>query len=324
MLRFSFDFSDADMPRTIYYQRLVEAMCRLPGYTDDRHVADVLFPAEDAAVETNWPRFARAETAYIRGGLDPDRHNRYLDGLALTVRPLCIVNMHPFSRVPLRMMAKTNVVVADVNLRVWERALNPRTISMPALPVTVGGYRSDHKHILAGFRGAASHPCRHALAGLHNGTSIVAELVGRENHAGRIDAENGITDPDYVELMAASIFAFVPRGEAEFSYRLLEAMSFGCIPIVISDGLVLPFDRSVRWPEFSLHLPENRISEIPDFLRQISPDRVTAMQNGVVAVYRQFFGDLHQIAGSLLSELDMIRSATTWPSQGDSRVEKEA
>jgi hypothetical protein len=299
MLRFSFDFSDADMPRTIYYQRLVEAMCRLPGYTDDRHVADVLFPAEDAAVETNWPRFARAETAYIRGGLDPDRHNRYLDGLALTVRPLCIVNMHPFSRVPLRMMAKTNVVVADVNLRVWERALNPRTISMPALPVTVGGYRSDHK-------------------------SIVAELVGRENHAGRIDAENGITDPDYVELMAASIFAFVPRGEAEFSYRLLEAMSFGCIPIVISDGLVLPFDRSVRWPEFSLHLPENRISEIPDFLRQISPDRVTAMQNGVVAVYRQFFGDLHQIAGSLLSELDMIRSATTWPSQGDSRVEKEA
>jgi hypothetical protein len=44
--------------------------------------------------------------------------------------------------------------------------------------------------------------------------------------------------------------------------------------------------------------PENRISEIPGFLAQISPDRVTAMRNGVIAPYRQCFDDQEPIAGT--------------------------
>jgi len=306
MIRHSFEFPDADMPRTVFYDRVTDTLRKLSGYTEDRASADILFPLEDTSGETNWPRYARPETAFIRGSFEPEKHDRYLDRLVLTNRPLCVINMHPFIRVPMRMVLNQNVIIADINLLACERLINPRTISMPALPITAGSFEPGAKRILAGFRGVESHPCRRALAELHNGTSIVVELVDRTNHFGKLDAESQIADPAYVELLNSTIFAFVPRGDAEFSYRLLEVMSFGCIPIILSDGLVLPFDRSIPWYEFSLHLPQGRIGEIPKLLAQISPNRVAAMQRTTVKVYFEFFAEMNRIMETLLSEVVKI------------------
>jgi hypothetical protein len=303
MVRFSFDFRDRYMPRTRFYEHLVSALKSLPNYEPRLDKCDFIFPEEDTSVETNWPRYADRDKPFIHGDFDRVRHEVYLDRLLKSQSPLCIVNMHPFIRVPLRMLPNPNIVVADINLRTWERALAPRSISMPALPVTVGQYRPERKRILASFRGVDSHPCRRELLSLNNGNTIRIELVEKTNHFGKLDAERGIVDPAYVDLMEASVFAIVPRGDAEFSYRLLEAMSFGCIPIILADGLVLPFDRSVPWAEFSLHMPESRISEIPGFLAKISQDRIVAMRNGVLQNYGRHFSDIQRVAVTLLEEL---------------------
>ncbi len=304
--RVALDFVDPDMPRTVFYEHVLAALRTQPGFSTTTEGAELLFPAEDTSVETNWPRYARPETAYVRGSFDQARHERYLQRLAATSRRLCLINMHPFIRVPQMMCERPHVITADINLLTWERALNPRTISMPALPVTPGQFDPGAKSILAGFRGVDSHPCRRALAALDNGTTIRAELVARQNHFGRLDATAGLSDPAYTALMAASLFAFVPRGDAEFSYRLLEAMSFGCIPIVIADGLVLPFDRLVPWADISLHMPEAKVADLPAFLSQVSPSRIAAMQRGVVDAYQTHFADMQRIIGALLREVDMI------------------
>jgi len=130
------------------------------------------------------------------------------------------------------------------------------------------------KRLLASFRGVKSHPTRGLVAQLHDGSSIVCEIVEPANHFGKLDAVNKLVDTAYVDLLNKSIFAFVPRGDAEFSYRLLEVMSFGCIPIILSDGLVLPFDRTISWPEVSLHVPERDTLHIPAILSNIPPARV--------------------------------------------------
>lgn len=83
-------------------------------------------------------------------------------------------------------------------------------------------------------------------------------------------------------------------------------MSFGCIPIILSDGLVLPFDRSIPWHEFSIDLPESRIGEIPKILAQIPPDRMAAMQQIAINVYFDFFADMSRIMETLLSEVVKI------------------
>jgi hypothetical protein len=77
------------------------------------------------------------------------------------------------------MSASETVVVADANRLTWERAFNPRTISMPALPIVKGSFDPAAKTVLASFRGAESHPCRRALADIANSKTIRVELINR-------------------------------------------------------------------------------------------------------------------------------------------------
>src|SRR6202008_449314 len=104
------------------------------------------------------------------------------------------------------------------------------------------------------FQGVNSHPVRDLMKQIADSTSIVVNFVTRDSYIGKVDAANAGTDPGFGRLLANSNFAFVPRGDALFSYRLAEVMSFGCIPVILSDGWVLPFDRILAWQDLALRV----------------------------------------------------------------------
>lgn len=307
-MRVSLFLEDTGVPRTVYYQRLREALAASPRFTHDVDDADVVLPAEDTAMETNWPRFGVQASAFIRGQLSEALAADYTDRVVAAGRPTCVVNMHPFVRVPQRLAHHAHVIVADVNLLGWERAANPRTISMPALPITVGQPHTGPRTVLASFRGALSHPSRAALARLHDGRDFVCELVSSRNHIRRVDATSGRVDRAYTDLLGASLFAFVPRGDAHFSYRLLEVMSFGCIPIAISDDWVLPFDRTIDWDACAVRVSEQAIARAPEILAAFSADRIEHMQRAVAATWQGRLGTLDRIVEALLDEVEVIRA----------------
>ena len=184
--------------------------------------------------------------------------------------------------------------------------MNPRTISMPSLPMTTPAGATQDKTIFASFRGVLSHPCRAALQRLHDGNKYICELVSADNHSGKVDATSGDGDRSFADLMARSLFAFVPRGDALFSYRLLEALAFGCIPVVLSDGWVLPFDRTISWSDAAVSFPEAAIPEIPHFLGQIKPHRIAELQHNARAIYTAHFATMDAIVTTLIAELDAI------------------
>jgi hypothetical protein len=298
---------DDAMPRTVYYERLLDAIRANSRFVANEAEADLLLPAEDIALETNWPRYGDPMSAFVRGAAQPDGawYQAYLDTLSRRREPICIVNMHPFMRLPQVFRKRANFLVADVSLPSWERTLNPRTVSMPALPIAPGNIHAPlPKTVVASFRGVDSHPCRQALARLHDGRELICELVDRQAHSGKIDATAAKTDAAFTDLLARSIFAFVPRGDALFSYRLLEALSFGCIPIVLADGWVLPFDRTVPWSDIALHVPEAEIADIPKMLQAFPFDRICAMQERVKDVYTRRFADLDVIVETLFGEIE--------------------
>ena len=302
---------DDSMPRTVYWNHFLEALQTHNACF--RNSQDLLIPVEDIACETNWPFYGNSTAAYTRGQAhDYGSVTSYLEkivqfALRNETKRLLVVNMHPFWRAPFSLRNIKNVYVADGNLVQFERALNPRSISLPALPISTGVPADlGSRNILASFQGLASHPVRHTLATIADGKNIVVNIVEESNHFGKINALDKTKDVRYEELLRDSIFAFVPRGDANFSYRLLEVMSFGCIPIILSDGWVLPFDRVLDWDTFSLNFSSDAISLIPGILGSLGSDEIALRFKKVQTVYDAHFKDLPRILDTLFDELGSL------------------
>lgn len=134
------------MPRTIFWQNILDIVnsnaLKLEEDSDE-----IFMPAEDLAMETNWPRYAQGNLAYIRGdfhdlgesSLVINYFNEVLNwAKANPSKKVLLINMHPFFRVPLFSSKYKNIYVADVSLPIFERCCNKNTISIPALPIDRG------------------------------------------------------------------------------------------------------------------------------------------------------------------------------------------
>lgn len=67
-------------------------------------------------------------------------------------------------------------------------------------------------------------------------------------------------------ITARSKFALCPRGYGKTSFRLYETMQMGAIPVYISDEFWLPWQGKVDWNQFSIRVPPEMISGIPETL----------------------------------------------------------
>ena len=80
--------------------------------------------------------------------------------------------------------------------------------------------------------------------------------------------------------LRASVFCLVPSGLTASSRRLYEALDAGCVPVVVSDRITLPFAGSpnVRWKDAVLFHPEGEIPTLPARLALIPPSRIEVMR----------------------------------------------
>ena len=305
------------MPRTIFWQMILDAIAEL--VSEEMGSTEIFIPAEDLAMETNWPRYGRGQSAYIRG----QPHNLVAGSIVMDYfikvlqwaqsnpgKNVLLINMHPTFRVPLITEKYRNIFIADVSLSMFERCCNKNTISMPALPIDMGeggivGMRKTNVF----FQGVESHPIRERLRTLNNADDIVINLVPKSIHDElKLDAIAGVKDASYSNALKESNFAIVPRGDALFSYRLLEVMSYGCIPVIISDGWVLPLDRQVDWPKIAFTIHEEMITSYIPLLRNISQLEILERQKLVMAVHEKYFKNLRGILKAVICEIKVIQS----------------
>lgn len=66
---------------------------------------------------------------------------------------------------------------------------------------------------------------------------------------------------NYGAVMGNSIFCFVPKGVGTWSHRLYEVMLAGCVPVVLSDEVEMPFPE-VPWQKFSVKWPMRRVDNV--------------------------------------------------------------
>nr|AGQ53956.1 hypothetical protein [Plantago ovata] len=73
----------------------------------------------------------------------------------------------------------------------------------------------------------------------------------------------------YYQDMQRAIFCLCPLGWAPWSPRLVEAVIFGCIPVIIADDIVLPFSNAIPWKELAVFVAENHVHNLDVILTSI-------------------------------------------------------
>lgn len=78
---------------------------------------------------------------------------------------------------------------------------------------------------------------------------------------GKPDVSVGGSSIRYSFLMGTAHFCLIPRGRGWWTVRLFEAFYAGCIPVILSDDLTLPFQSILDWERFSLKWPMRRVDK---------------------------------------------------------------
>lgn len=80
-----------------------------------------------------------------------------------------------------------------------------------------------------------------------------------------------------------SVFCLCPLGWAPWSPRLVESVALGCVPVIIADGIRLPFSSVVRWPEISLTVSEKDVGKLGEILEQVALTNLSVIQSNLWA-----------------------------------------
>ncbi|GMH11966.1 hypothetical protein Nepgr_013807 [Nepenthes gracilis] len=85
----------------------------------------------------------------------------------------------------------------------------------------------------------------------------------------------------YQSEIVRSVFCLCPLGWAPWSPRLVESLALGCVPVIIADGIRLPFPEAVPWPDISLTVAENDVGELGKILQHVAKTNLTAIQKNI-------------------------------------------
>ncbi|KAJ0811014.1 putative xylogalacturonan beta-1,3-xylosyltransferase [Helianthus annuus] len=92
----------------------------------------------------------------------------------------------------------------------------------------------------------------------------------------------------YANYMKSSKYCICAKGYEVNSPRVVEAIFFECVPVIISDNFVPPFFEILNWESFAVFLQEKDIPNLKNILLSISKRRYLVMYQRVKKVQHHF------------------------------------
>lgn len=123
----------------------------------------------------------------------------------------------------------------------------------------------------------------------------VAEEFGsvpnKEGKLGKQHADDVIVTParsdNYHEDLASSVFCGVMPGDG-WSGRMEDSILQGCIPVIIQDGIFLPYENVLNYKSFSVRIKEDEIPSMIKVLRGINDTEIDFMLENVKKIWQRF------------------------------------
>jgi len=93
---------------------------------------------------------------------------------------------------------------------------------------------------------------------------------------------------NYIEYMKSSKYCICARGYEVNSPRVVEAVFYGCVPVIISDNFVPPFLETLNWESFAVFVAEKDIPNLKNILLSIPQKNYFRMHMRVRKVQQHF------------------------------------
>lgn len=108
----------------------------------------------------------------------------------------------------------------------------------------------------------------------------------------------------YPQILQGASYCLVIRGARLAQPILLDAMAAGCVPVIVADSLVMPFQEVLDWKRAAVFIAEEEFGGLLDTLRFISDDRLIEMQKNGRYLYENYFSGMEVITNTALDILN--------------------
>ncbi|CAN8327068.1 unnamed protein product [Cochlearia groenlandica] len=161
-------------------------------------------------------------------------------------------------------------------------ALPETTILVPRRPLrALGGKPYSQRQTLAFFAGGMHGYLRPILLKAWGGNKDSDMKIFSE-----IPKSKG--KKSYMEYMKSSKYCICPKGHEVNSPRVVEAMFYECVPVIISDNFVPPFFEVLKWESFAVFVLEKDVPDLKNILLSITEEKYREMQMRVKMVQKHF------------------------------------
>ncbi|KAK3005423.1 hypothetical protein RJ639_017101 [Escallonia herrerae] len=190
-------------------------------------------------------------------------------------------------------------------------SLPETTIRNPRKPLrNLGGKRASQRSILAFFAGRMHGRVRPLLLKYWGNKDEDMKIY-------RLLPNTVSRNMSYAHHMKSSKYCICPMGYEVNSPRIVEAIYYECVPVIIADNFVPPLDEVLDWSAFSVIVAEKDILRLKEILIAIPLRRYLTMQTNVKMLQKHFHWNprpvrydmfhmiLHSIWFNRLSQIQM-------------------
>lgn len=104
----------------------------------------------------------------------------------------------------------------------------------------------------------------------------------------------------YPEVLKHAHFCVIGRGVRLAQPSLLEALSVGCIPVIVIDSIVMPFKSVIDWHRVAIFIPEDNLNTLVTVLTAVSKERREEMTAQAKWLFDRYFSSIEQMTTTVL------------------------
>ncbi|VDO96645.1 unnamed protein product [Soboliphyme baturini] len=123
---------------------------------------------------------------------------------------------------------------------------------------------------------------------------VIVDLCHTYNHSVRCDSSG--VHLAYPDLLQVTRFCLFLDLSWRSSMHFIDALRYGCVPVVVTDSDVLPFHEVLDWKRYVFQIFSNQLSDLPDILsHNISSSKAEVMRSNAKCVWQLYFSSMSRI-----------------------------